>query len=66
MFKEDEPGDTRINYERTDEAIATGAKVIASNCPFCATMLVDGVKKAEKEEEVIVLDVAEMVAQSLG
>ena len=66
MFKEEEAGETRVNWERSNEAIATGAKVIASNCPFCATMLVDGVKRAEKEEEVIVLDVAEMVAQSLS
>ena len=44
----------------------TGAKVIAANCPFCTTMLVDGVKKSEKEDEVMVLDVAEMVAQSLA
>ncbi len=65
MFKEEEPGETRVNWERSNEAIATGAKVIASNCPFCATMLVDGVKRAEKEDEVMVMDVAEMVAQSL-
>src|SRR6186997_1169431 len=63
MFKEEEPGDTRVNWERTAEAIDTGAKIIAANCPFCTTMLVDGVKKAEKEDEVMVLDVAEMVAQ---
>lgn len=65
MFKEEEAGDTRVNWERTAEAIDTRAKVIAANCPFCTTMLVDGVKKAEKEEEVMVMDVAEMVAQSL-
>lgn len=66
MFKEEEPGDTRVNWERTSEAIGTGAKVIAANCPFCTTMLIDGVKKAEKEEEVVVMDIAEMVAQSLA
>ena len=66
MFKEEEPGETRVNWERSNEAIATGARVIASNCPFCATMLVDGVKRAEKEDEVTVMDVAEMVAQSLA
>jgi Fe-S oxidoreductase len=66
MFKEEEPGDTRVNWERTAEAIDTGAKVIAANCPYCTTMLVDGVKKAEKEDEVMVMDVAEMVAQSLA
>lgn len=66
MFKEEEPGSTRVNWERSEEAIGTGAKVIAANCPFCTTMLVDGVKKAEKEEEVMVYDIAEMVAQSLA
>jgi heterodisulfide reductase subunit D len=65
MFKEEEAGDTRVNWERTGEAIETGAKVIAANCPFCTTMLIDGVKKAEKEEDVVVMDIAEMVAQSL-
>ncbi len=65
MFKEEEAGDTRVNWERTGEAIGTGAGIIAANCPFCTTMLIDGVKKAEKEEEVVVMDIAEMVAQSL-
>jgi Fe-S oxidoreductase len=66
MFKEEEPGDTRINWERTTEAINTGANIIAANCPFCTTMLIDGVKKNEKEEDVMVMDIAEMVAQSLA
>lgn len=65
MFKEDEPGDTRINIERADEALATGAGFIASACPFCNTMMTDGVKNREKEGEVAVLDVAELVAQSM-
>jgi Fe-S oxidoreductase len=65
MFKEDEPGDKRINIERTDEALATGASVIASACPFCNTMMSDGVKNREKENEVAVLDVAEMIAASM-
>ena len=65
MFKEDEPGNKRINIERTDEAIATGASVIASACPFCNTMLTDGVKNREKENNVAVLDVAEMIAASM-
>lgn len=66
MFKEEEPGDTRVNWERSAEAMATGAKVIANNCPFCTTMLVDGVKKAEKEDEVTVYDISEMVVQSMA
>lgn len=65
MFKEEESGTTRVNLERTDEALATGAKTIVSNCPFCLTMLNDGVKNKEKEEEVSVLDIAEIIAQSL-
>jgi heterodisulfide reductase subunit D len=66
MFKEEEAGDTRVNWERTGEAINTGATIIAANCPFCTTMLVDGVKKSEKEDDVQVMDIAEMVAQSLA
>lgn len=62
MFKEDEPGNTRINIERADEALETGAPIIASACPFCNTMLTDGVKNREKENEVAVLDIAELVA----
>jgi heterodisulfide reductase subunit D len=65
MFKEDEPGDKRINWERAEEALDTGAKTIAANCPFCITMLYDGVKSKDKEEDVQVLDIAEMVARSL-
>ncbi|HXS35885.1 MAG TPA: (Fe-S)-binding protein [Flavipsychrobacter sp.] len=66
MFKEEEAGTTRINFERAAEAIETGANIIASNCPFCMTMLSDGVKNKEKEDEVKVLDIAELVAQSLA
>jgi len=65
MFKEEEKGSTRVNVERTDEAIATGATIIASACPFCNTMLTDGVKNAEKEENVKVMDVAELIAAVL-
>jgi heterodisulfide reductase subunit D len=65
MFKEEEKGDTRISTERTKEAIETGATIIASNCPFCMTMLSDGVKTNEKENEVKVLDIAEMIATSM-
>lgn len=65
MFKEEENGMTRINYERTNEAIDTGANIIAAACPFCNTMLTDGVKNESKEEDVKVLDVAELVAASM-
>jgi heterodisulfide reductase subunit D len=66
MFKEEEKGTTRINIERGKEAIDTGAAVIASACPFCNTMMTDGVKLAEKEDSVKVMDVAELVAASMG
>jgi len=64
MFKEDEPGDKRINIERVEEALGTGAKTIAVNCPFCLTMMSDGVKAKEKQEDVMVLDISEMIVQS--
>lgn len=66
MFKEEEPGTTRVNFERGEEAIETGAAIIAANCPFCTTMLSDGVKNKEKEDSVAVMDIAEMVARSLA
>jgi heterodisulfide reductase subunit D len=66
MFKEEEKGTTRINFERTAEAIGTGAGIIASACPFCNTMLTDGVKHGEKEEQVKVMDIAELIAASLA
>lgn len=65
MFKEEEKGTTRINIDRSNEAISTGANVIASACPFCNTMLTDGVKLADKEETVKVMDVAELIAAGL-
>ena len=65
MFKEEEKGTTRINFERSNEAIETGASIIAAACPFCNTMLTDGVKNKEKEEDVAVLDIAELVAASM-
>ena len=58
-------GNQWVNFERTDEAIGTGANIIAAACPFCNTMLTDGVKNAEKEDNVQVLDVAELIAASL-
>ena len=61
MFKEDEPGNKRINTERVEEALGTGAATIVSNCPFCMTMLSDGVKAADKQEEVMVYDLSELV-----
>ena len=65
MFKEEEKGNTRINLERTNDALETGATVIAAACPFCNTMITDGVKNSNKEEEIQVLDIAELIAASL-
>lgn len=64
MFKDSEPGQKEINVERTEEAIETGANIIASACPFCLTMLADGVKATNKEAEVKVFDLAELIAQA--
>jgi heterodisulfide reductase subunit D len=65
MFKEAEKGDKEIFIERTEEALRTDAEVIATACPFCMTMLTDGLKYKNREEEVKIQDVAELIAQSL-
>jgi len=65
MFLEDEEGG-RINIERTTEALKTGADTIASACPFCMTMLTDGVKQFEKNEVVSVKDIAELVLENIN
>jgi heterodisulfide reductase subunit D len=64
MFKDAEKGDKEINIERTEEALDTGAEIIASACPFCMTMLSDGVKNKEKEATVQVKDLAELIAEA--
>ena len=64
MFKEAEKGNKEVNIERTEEALETGASIIASNCPFCMTMMSDGVKNKNQEGEVEVLDLAELVARA--
>lgn len=65
MFKEDEPGDKRINIERAEEIVETGASIVAANCPFCLTMIGDGMKAKEKQEEIMAFDISEMIVQSL-
>ena len=65
MFKEEEKGDRYVNIERVGDAVETGASFIAAACPFCNTMMTDGVKNKEKENEIRVMDVAEMVAASM-
>src|SRR5215213_10278088 len=63
MFKEEEKGTSRVNVERVNEAIETGSKIVAAACPFCNTMVTDGVKAAEQEADVTVMDIAELIAQ---
>ena len=62
MFKDAEPGTAEINHVRADEALETGTDIVVSGCPFCNTMLTDGIKNREKEDTVQVLDLAEMIA----
>lgn len=65
MFKEAEKGDKEVFIERTEEALRTDAQVIATACPFCMTMLTDGLKYKNKEEVIKNFDIAELIAQSL-
>ncbi len=65
MWKEDEPGNKRINTERVEEALGTGAEIVAVNCPFCMTMMTDGVTAKEKQESVMVYDLAELILNNI-
>jgi Fe-S oxidoreductase len=65
MFMEEKEG-RRVNNERTNEALALQPEVIGTGCPFCMTMLTDGVKDAEKAETVAVKDIAEIVLEAVG
>lgn len=64
MFKEPEPGNKDVNIERTEQALETKPDIIAAGCPFCNTMMTDGVKNKEKEDAIEVMDVAEMIASA--
>jgi heterodisulfide reductase subunit D len=64
MFKEDEPGDKRINIERAEEIVGMQVETVAANCPFCLTMLSDGMKAQDKQDDVMVYDISEMILQS--
>ena len=64
MFKEPEPGNKDINIERTEQALETQPEIVAAACPFCNTMMTDGVKNKEKEDSVKVVDVAELIANA--
>ena len=64
MFKEPEKGNKDVNMERTDDALEVKPNIIAAGCPFCNTMLTDGVKFNHKQDDVQVLDVAELIANA--
>ncbi|MDG1974199.1 MAG: (Fe-S)-binding protein [Flavobacteriaceae bacterium] len=64
MFKESEAGNKEVNIKRTEEALETKPEIIAAGCPFCNTMLTDGIKNKKKENEVKVLDIAELINQA--
>jgi Fe-S oxidoreductase len=66
MFKEAEKGDKEVFIERTEDALKTGASVIATACPFCMTMMTDGIKYKNKEENIKNYDIAELIVQSLN
>jgi Fe-S oxidoreductase len=66
LFKEPEPGNKEINAERVEEVIQVKANLIATGCPFCMTMLRDGVKHLDKEDLIEVLDIAEITAKANG
>ncbi len=66
MFKEPEKGDMDINVMRTQDALETNPNIIATGCPYCNTMMTDGIKAHEKEDSVTVMDVAELLAKSQG
>jgi len=64
MFKEAEPGNKEVNIERTEQAMEVEPEIIASGCPFCMTMMTDGVKGKDQEGKTQVMDVAEMIANA--
>lgn len=66
MFKEPEKGNKDVNIERIEDVIESNAEIVAAACPFCMTMLRDGVKVKEKEQEIQVLDIAEITARANG
>ncbi len=64
MFKEAEKGNKEVNIERTEDALAIQPNVIATGCPFCNTMMTDGVKHFEQEHVIAVKDIAELIAEA--
>jgi Fe-S oxidoreductase len=65
MFKEAEKGNKEVNVERTEDALAVKPSVIATGCPFCNTMMTDGVKHFEQEHTIAVKDIAELIAEAV-
>lgn len=66
MFKEAEKGDKEVFIERTEDALKTEATIIATACPFCMTMMTDGLKYKNREEDIKNLDIAELIVQAMG
>jgi Fe-S oxidoreductase len=66
MFKDAEKGDKEINILRTEDALETKPQIIATGCPYCNTMMTDGIKFKEKETEVVVKDIAELISEANG
>ena len=66
MFKESEKGNQEINIKRTKQAINTNAKIIAAGCPFCNTMLSDGIKSESENMDVKVMDISEIIDDSIA
>ena len=64
MFKDAEPGNKEINIEKTEDALETKPEIIAAGCPFCNTMMTDGIKAKEKEADIKVMDIAELIANA--
>ena len=64
MFKEAEKGTIEVNVERTKDIVETGADIVAVGCPYCSTMLTDGIKLADKEETIKIYDLAELIADA--
>jgi heterodisulfide reductase subunit D len=65
MFKEDEPGQKRINLERAEEVVGQNADIVVANCPWCITMLSDGMKALDQQDNVMVYDLTEMIVKNL-
>ena len=63
MFMEETIG-KRVNIERTEELLAKSTKVVAANCPFCTTMITDGIKSKDCQDEVVVKDIAEILLEA--